>query len=146
LPATTQGAVAPDSTATQRKSEGVGAAGASAQHDPQSSPAVRRLSRGSELFYNFAVYNARADRVTKQPRLILQARLFRDGREIFEGRQMPVAVAAQSDPKRVLAGGRMSLGPNAAPGEYVLQVVVTDAAEGERARVATQWIDFEIVE
>ncbi|HYH85370.1 MAG TPA: VWA domain-containing protein [Pyrinomonadaceae bacterium] len=148
LPAAAQApsAPAPDATASQLKSEGAGAVKATARHDPQSSPAVRRLSRGSELFYNFAVYNARADRATKQPRLTLQARLFRDGREIFAGRQMPVAVASQSDPKRVLAGGRMSLGPNAAPGEYVLQVVVTDAAEGQRPRVATQWIDFEIVE
>ncbi|MBC7933116.1 MAG: VWA domain-containing protein, partial [Rubrivivax sp.] len=144
LPAATQGPVAPDAAAPQGKSEGVGAVKASAQHDPQSSPAVRRLRRGSELFYNFAVYNARLDGTPKQTRLTVQARLFRDGREIFAGRQMPVA--NQSDPKRVLAGGRMSLSPNAAPGEYVLQVVATDAPEGARPRVATQWIDFEIVE
>jgi hypothetical protein len=31
------------------------------------------------------------------------------------------------------------------PGEYVLQLIVTDALAKEKRRVATQWIDFEIV-
>jgi hypothetical protein len=31
------------------------------------------------------------------------------------------------------------------PGEYVLQVVVTDALAPEKRRTATQWIDFEVV-
>jgi hypothetical protein len=123
-----------------------GAVNVEAKYDPQSSPAVRRLKRGAELFYNFAVYNARVEQATAKPRLTLQARLFRDGREVYSGRRMPVAAGAQGDPRHVLAGGRMSLGPQAATGEYVLQVVVTDAPEGERPRVASQWIDFEIVE
>lgn len=164
LPATTQAAATtpttagatPDATAapSQTKTEGVaavnastnGTVNASAKYDPQSSPAVRRLRRGSELFYNFAVYNARADKRTGRPLLTLQARLFRDGREIYAGRQMPIAVGAQADLKRILAGGRMSLGANAAPGEYVLQVVVREATAGEKPRAASQWIDFEIVE
>jgi len=33
-----------------------------------------------------------------------------------------------------------------APGEYVLQVIVTDRLAKEKYRSATQWIDFEIVE
>ena len=31
------------------------------------------------------------------------------------------------------------------PGEYVLQIIVTDALADERHRTATQWIDFELV-
>ena len=81
-----------------------------------------------------------------KPRLTLQSRLFRDGREVYAGKQMPVAASAQGDARHVLTGGRMSLGPRAATGEYVLQVVVTDAPAGEKPRTATQWIDFEIVE
>jgi hypothetical protein len=123
-----------------------GAVSVEAKYDPQSSPAVRRLKRGTELFYNFAVYNARVEKETSKPRLTLQSRLFRDGREVYAGKQMPVAVSAQSDARHVLTGGRMSLGPRAATGEYVLQVVVTDAPAGEKPRTATQWIDFEIVE
>lgn len=123
-----------------------GAVNVEAKYDPQSSPAVRRLKRGTELFYNFAVYNARVEKATSKPRLTLQARLFRDGREVYSGKPMPVAAGSRADTKHVLAGGRMSLGPQAALGEYVLQVVVTDAPAGERPRTATQWIDFEIVQ
>ena len=123
-----------------------GAIGVEAKYDPQSSPAVRRLKRGTELFYNFAVYNARVEKETAKPHLTLQARLFRDGREVYAGKQMPVAAGSQADASHVLAGGRMSLGPQAATGEYVLQVIVTDAPTGEKPRTATQWIDFEIVE
>ena len=123
-----------------------GAVSVEAKYDPQSSPAVRRLKRGTELFYNFAVYNARVEKATGKPRLTMRARLFRDGREVYAGKQMPVATGSQPDARHVLTGGRMSLGPKAALGEYVLQVVVTDAPEGERPRTASQWIDFEIVE
>ena len=31
------------------------------------------------------------------------------------------------------------------PGEYVLQIVVTDLLAKDKYRVATQWMDFEIV-
>jgi hypothetical protein len=39
----------------------------------------------------------------------------------------------------------LPLGLGLGPGDYVLQIVVTDElAEGDRA-TATQWLDFEIV-
>jgi hypothetical protein len=40
----------------------------------------------------------------------------------------------------------LKLGAALPPGEYVLQVVATDAVAGEKkGGVATQWIDFELV-
>ncbi|HEY0172406.1 MAG TPA: hypothetical protein VGB98_15395, partial [Pyrinomonadaceae bacterium] len=57
----------------------------------------------------------------------------------FEGR--PRNVAGDID-----AGGRLRLGGELGPGEYVMQLVVTDLLAKEKYRVATQWIDFEIVE
>jgi VWFA-related protein len=135
-----------DLPAAEAEGGRVGAPTVAAKYDPQSSPAVRRLRRGTELFYNFAVYNARAEKPTGKPRLTMRARLYRDGREIYTGREMPVGAGAGSDARHLLTGGRMSLGPQAAPGEYVLQIVVTDAPSGERPRTASQWIDFEIVE
>jgi hypothetical protein len=32
-----------------------------------------------------------------------------------------------------------------AAGDYVLQIIVTDSADKQKPRVASQWIDFEIV-
>jgi hypothetical protein len=37
------------------------------------------------------------------------------------------------------------LGSEMTPGEYVLQVIVTDVLRTDKYRVTSQWIDFEIV-
>jgi hypothetical protein len=39
----------------------------------------------------------------------------------------------------------LRLGTDLEPGEYVLQVIVTDNLAKEKYRVATQWMDFELV-
>ena len=51
----------------------------------------------------------------------------------------------QADLERLSVGGRIQLGSQLAPGEYVLQVVVTDALADKQHRQATQWMDFEII-
>jgi hypothetical protein len=53
-------------------------------------------------------------------------------------------VQNQEDPKRLIGGGRMQLGGKIAPGDYVLQVIVTDKLAREKYGVATQAMDFEI--
>lgn len=125
--------------------EGVGA-GAS---DPGLSPAVRRLRHGVLLDYGYAVYNAKLDKATGQPRLTTQVRLFKDGQLVFAGGVTPLDVTGQKDMKRLGAGGRLQVGTELAPGDYVLQVVVTDeVAKGKKQDgrgTATQWVDFEVV-
>ncbi|MDX6695482.1 MAG: hypothetical protein QOF02_3085 [Blastocatellia bacterium] len=110
--------------------------------DPQASPAVRRFSRGMVMQYGYVVYNAKA---SPSPQLTTQLRLFRDGQLIFTGKVMPFDLTGQQDLKRLNGGGLVQLGNEMIPGEYVLQVVVTDALAKDKYRVATQWIDFEMV-
>jgi hypothetical protein len=43
------------------------------------------------------------------------------------------------------ASGALILGTDLVPGEYVLQIIVTDTLADKKYRVATQWMDFEIV-
>ena len=72
-------------------------------------------------------------------------RMFRDGKLIFTGKVQPVDVNGQTDLARVAAGGALRLGTDMSPGDYVLQIVVTDLlAKDSKRRTATQWIDFEI--
>jgi hypothetical protein len=71
--------------------------------------------------------------------------LFRDGKPVFTGRVQTLDASGQPDLKRIVGGGAIQLGSEMAPGEYILQVVVTDPLAKEKYRVATQWIDFEIV-
>ena len=114
-------------------------------YDPQSEPAVRRMRQGMVLDYRYAVYNAQLDPATNRPQLTTQMRLFRNGKQVFAGRVLPFDGGKQTDMKRLGAGGRLRLGPELTPGDYVLQVVVTDVLAKEKRRTATQWIDFEIV-
>jgi hypothetical protein len=39
----------------------------------------------------------------------------------------------------------LRLPPNAAPGNYVLQMIVNDVASGKKRQTSTQWIDFDII-
>jgi VWFA-related protein len=113
--------------------------------DPQAGPAVRRFRRGMILQYGYVVYNAVADKGGAQPQLQIQMRVFRDGREVFKGRVQPFDASGQADLKRITAGGALQLGTEMTPGEYILQVIVTDPLAKDKYRTATQWIDFEIV-
>ena len=70
--------------------------------------------------------------------------LLKDGKQIFAGRSNPLKVSGQPDLKQIRAVGRLRLGPELTPGEYVLQVIVTDKLAKEKYHTATQWMDFEL--
>jgi hypothetical protein len=118
---------------------------AAAMRDPLREATVRRFRRGSQIDFLYHIYNAKVDRATGRPRLSTQARLFRDGQPVFTGPLTSYNPGPQTDMTRLKAGSRLQLGLNLAPGDYVLQLLVTDElAKGSRA-TATQWLDFEIV-
>ncbi|HEV7903163.1 MAG TPA: hypothetical protein VGO96_04915, partial [Pyrinomonadaceae bacterium] len=108
---------------------------------------LRRFRPATPLAYSYVIYNPRLDKTTRRPQLTTQVRLFRAGREVLASPEIPFEPGTQTDPARLSAGGTLRLPPDAAPGEYVLQVVVTDqlAKPKDRQRITTQWIDFEIV-
>jgi VWFA-related protein len=110
--------------------------------DPQSSPALRRFQRGMVMQYGYVVYNAKA---APAPQLTTQLRLFRDGQLVFTGKVSPLDIAGQADLKRLTGGGGLQLGTDMSPGDYVLQVIVTDTLAKDKYRTVTQWMDFEIV-
>lgn len=116
-----------------------------AAESAQSGAAVRRLRQGMILNYGYTVFNATPDGASARPQVQTQMRLYRDGKEVFTGRVLPLDAGQQADMKRLGAGGRLRIGPDLVPGQYVLQVVATDTLAKEKNRAATQWIDFEIV-
>jgi VWFA-related protein len=113
--------------------------------DPQATPSVRRFARGMALQYDYVIFNAKVDKATSRPQLQTQVRLFRDGLPFFTGKPKPLDIGNQTDLKRLIAGGALRLGTDMTPGEYVLQVIVTDTLAKDQYREATQWIDFDIV-
>jgi hypothetical protein len=127
------------SEAAARPSSPGAALGASA------APALRRFRQGSDLIFAFAIYNARLDDATLLPQLSTQTRVFREGQPIFTGDTTRLESAGQPDLRRLASASRLQLGAALLPGEYVLQIIVTDSLGKEKSRVATQWIDFEVV-
>ena len=113
--------------------------------DPKASPAVRQFTTGMVMVYGFFIYNAQIDKATGKPSLQTQVRLFRNGQQIFAGREVAFDATGQLDLKRITAAGAIQLGTQMAPGEYVFQVIVTDLLAKEKYKVVTQWLDFEIV-
>ena len=111
---------------------------------PGAGVAVRRFERGQVMEYAFAIYNAQLTAAGK-PNVQTQVRLFRNGQQVFSGEVKPLDVTGQPDLRRLAAGGAMQLGKEMEPGEYVLQVIITDPLAKEKYRMATQWIDFEII-
>lgn len=131
----------PGSTAAAQKAEGPNVA-----TDPQAAPAVRIFRRGMVLEFDYVIYNARLDKATRRPQLQTQLRLFRDGQQIYAGNVLPFDAGAQTDLKRLSTGGRLQLGTDMTPGDYVLQLVVTDRLVKGKLGTAAQWIDFQIVD
>ncbi|HYJ47956.1 MAG TPA: hypothetical protein VEV81_15205, partial [Pyrinomonadaceae bacterium] len=113
--------------------------------DPQSNPAVRRIHPGMALQFAYLIYNAKTDEKTRQPRLLTQVRLFREGKLVFTGEVYPYKVGAQKDTRRLPMIGTLQLGPDARPGDYQLQIIVTDQLAQEKQRTVSNWTDLEIV-
>lgn len=113
-----------------------------AEQDIQSGPAVRRLRQGMMIDYRFIIYNAQAD--ANSP-VQMQMRLLREGKPVFNGKVVSLDVSKERNAKRISTGGRLRMGPDLTPGDYVLQVIVKNTTDPKRPRVASQWIDFEIV-
>ncbi|HEY0081712.1 MAG TPA: VWA domain-containing protein, partial [Pyrinomonadaceae bacterium] len=136
---------APVESMVKTSSAATGVKGISEAAVDEANPAMRRFRTGMMLDYGLAVYNAKLDRATQRPQLTIQTRLYREGREVFAGQAQPVEPNQQSRLDRIEAAGRLQLGSELPPGEYVLQIIVTDALADKQHRHATQWIDFEIV-
>ena len=116
------------------------------QTDQERDVATRSFQPGMTVRFGYGIYNARLSRDTKTSRLTMQFRIFHGVKELFVSKEKSVSLIEQSDPKRLLAQGMFTLGKATQPGDYVLQVIIRDQLAKEKDRIATQWIDFEVVE
>jgi VWFA-related protein len=111
-----------------------------AEQDIRSGPAVRQLKQGMMIDYRYIIYNA--DTNASAP--VVQMRLLRDGKPVFTGKEASLDVSKEANPKRISTGGRLRLGPDLTPGDYVLHVTVKNSTDPKKPRTASQWIDFQI--
>lgn len=113
--------------------------------NPLVDTSLRRFKRGTILRYGAEVYNAKSASGQK-PQLTTQIRLFRDGKVILDGKQVPVDVAGQVDMQKINILGALNLGTEMTPGDYILQIIVTDNLAKEKSKISSQWVQFEVVD
>ncbi|HVE59914.1 MAG TPA: VWA domain-containing protein [Pyrinomonadaceae bacterium] len=113
--------------------------------NPMNDTSLRRFKRGSILRYGFEIYNAKLD-AAKKPNLSVQIRIFRDGKLMLDGKQIPIELTGQTDLERVKSTGAINLLSGMQTGDYILQIIITDNLAKEKRRISTQFVQFEIVE
>lgn len=108
-------------------------------------PPARRFAVNSELRFAFLLYNAPINPATQLPNVTTEIKLFRDGKSIGPAVEIPIDVKNQADLSRLFVNGAIRLDPTLEPGNYYLQVVVTDKPAKDKVAPITQWIGFEVV-
>ncbi len=102
---------------------------------------LREFKRGTILRYDYVIYNPKQ----RQP-LIVQTRLIRDGKVIYEENPAPLKTGGQTDLMRLQSSGAITLGKNLEVGSYILQTIIVDAAAKGKDLFAMQFVEFEVVE
>lgn len=112
--------------------------------NPNASPAVREFVRGGGLSLGCFVYNPVIHPKTKQPAVTAQIKLFREGKEIFSGKEFSVPFT----PTGTLELSRaIALADSMEPGDYSAVVTVTDLYQTDAKRkTATRSLDFKVVD
>ncbi len=114
------------------------------QSNPMSDTALRRTHVGSVLRYGYEIYNAKLDQ-SHIPAVKTRIRVFHDGKIVLDGKETPLDLRAQTDMEHLKTAGAISIGDKMQPGDYILQVIVTDPLAKAKQQVATQFVQFEVV-
>ncbi len=108
---------------------------AGAEDDPRRGPAVRHFRPGRAIDYEYEIFNPRHNESGRMD-VVVQARIFRDGSEVWSGTPSPMVATISS--------GRIEPGSLAEPGRYLLQLTATDRLAAGKPSTAAQSIDFEL--
>jgi VWFA-related protein len=112
--------------------------------NPLLDTSLRRFKRGTVLQYGVEIYNAKAENKQK-PQLTTYVRLFHNGKTILNSNELPVKITEQSDFQKINSMNALRLGTGLASGDYILQIIVVDNAAKEKNKIATQSVQFEII-
>ena len=105
---------------------------------------ARRFAPNGDVYFAFMIYNA-ANETGALRNLVMQTKLFRDGKSVYSGAEEPVKVATNpGDLSRGFASGVVRLPSDIEPGSYYLQVTVTEVGVKEKVPAMVQWVDFEV--
>jgi len=111
--------------------------------DPMTDTALRRVRPGTVLRYAFEIYNAQLDSASS-PKMQIKTRVFREGKLILDSPPKPFGLLGQTDLKHLRAFGAIGIGKQMDPGDYTLQITVTDELARGKGKTAGQVVHFEV--
>ncbi len=111
--------------------------------ETQPTPAVRRFARTGAFEYYTIAYNPQLNKQTQQSQLTIQVEVYKDGKAIYQSQPRPVELTGQTDPKRLVCAGQLSLN-GLPPGDYLFHLIVTDPLAKPKYARADQWMDFSV--
>ena len=103
-------------------------------------PGATRFHQNAAVYFAYMIYNP-----SQFVNPVVQTRLFRDGKNVYSGPEQPIQTANQPDPNRLFVNDTLKLAADLEPGNYYLQVVITEKAAKKKVAPVVQWIDFEVV-
>ncbi len=107
-------------------------------------PSFRVFRRSGALDFTCQIFNARLDRSTNKPAVDTEVRVFRGQQQVLATEPKRLDVVATGS-RRTTAKGNVRLDAFE-PGSYALQFVVRDTLAKERDCLATEWIDFDVIQ
>lgn len=121
------------------------------QEDPKSvagtwrATASREFRSGTVLKFAYSIFNAKMD-ASRNAKLTYQPKVFYNGTLIYTGNKMPLTVKDSADYRSLETNGKITLSSAFKPGEYILQLTVTDEMRKGSKGTADQFIQFDIME
>lgn len=111
--------------------------------DPWTATALREFKAGTVINYMFGVLNAGTD-ASGNANVQVQTRLYENESPVFTSAVSKVARKPTAGTLDLM--GRLNLGSNLPPGDYILQIEITDMLSNRQDRTISQFVQFEIVE
>ncbi len=109
------------------------------------STAGRAFGRGTVLRFGTELLNLK-NALKKQSEINVQTRVFHDRKLVYQSRETKIDMASISAAGTVAHSDAIELGENLLPGDYVLQIVVTDGSASKKKSVSTQYVQFEVLQ
>ena len=110
----------------------------------EKSPAIRQYQPGESLEYLALIYNSDTRQETP-PEIETRTVLYRDGEELFRSEFEAVDLSGTNDPARIPIKRRLRLGKTMPPGNYILQLQVTDKRAKKDKSLAARSLDFQVI-
>jgi hypothetical protein len=117
---------------------------ADVRKDLGKSVAIRNYTPGETIDYAAVIYNAKFE-TNQRPILESQFTLLGNGKELVKGNVEAVDLSNVNDLKRIPIRKKIMLEKSIQPGDYILQLQISDNRAGKNKNVASQSLSFKVV-